>query len=376
MHKLIEEFGQFVFARTLPLWRDHGWDAPCGGFYDRLSRRLVANPSSDKRLMVQCRQLYVYSLAELMRPDQGWRAVAENCFDFLETHYRDKKYGGWFFSVTSGGAPAVRTKDCYGHAFVLFGLAHYYAATGSRSALEFAEETVDLLERHLSAREGGFHSAAEEDWKIIPDIRRQNPHMHLLEGFIALFEATGSARYRKHAEQIIELFSERLFDRTTSTVGEFFDARWQPAVDSGHKVEPGHHFEWYWLLRRFEKIIGPLPEAGIADSVFSWATRHGIDHALGGVFDQNNRSGEILVATKRFWPIAEAIKAHALRATEHAHAQTALHGLIKYLLEHYQDSNGLLVEHLDHEGRAIITDLYASSQYHLLFAYSEAAKAF
>jgi mannose-6-phosphate isomerase len=43
----------------------------------------------------------------------------------------------------------------------------------------------------------------------------------------------------------------------TGSLREFFDGDWNPlASDEGRIVEPGHQFEWAWLLNGWASIIG------------------------------------------------------------------------------------------------------------------------
>ncbi|MBV8651735.1 MAG: AGE family epimerase/isomerase, partial [Alphaproteobacteria bacterium] len=272
-----------LLERALPLWCDRGWDERQGGFHDRLDNALapVVQP---KRLLVQCRQLFVLSQASVMAPEGGWAEIAHRLHAVLGERYWDAAHGGWFFSLAPSGAPHDRRKDTYGHAFVLFALAHYGRIFHSDAALAQAERTLDLLEAHMTARNGGFEEAAEEDWRPVAADRRQNPHMHLLEAFLALYEATGSERYRRHALEMMRLLESVFVDRATATLGEFFDADWRPHRVKGHVVEPGHHFEWYWLVQRAAALLGAGP-LDLAERLFAWADRHGVDPEHGGVFD-------------------------------------------------------------------------------------------
>src|ERR1700758_1753163 len=68
---------------ALPFWGTVGVDAARGGFHERLD--LAGKPVVDvsKRLMVQGRQLYVYSNAALL----GWypdgRKLADRCVEYI-----------------------------------------------------------------------------------------------------------------------------------------------------------------------------------------------------------------------------------------------------------------------------------------------------
>ena len=63
-----------MFARALPHWFRHGIDWTRGGFAERLTLSGEADDPGFKRLLVQARQIYVFSHAALSDPDRARRA--------------------------------------------------------------------------------------------------------------------------------------------------------------------------------------------------------------------------------------------------------------------------------------------------------------
>ncbi len=78
----------------------------------------------------------------------------------------------------------------------------------------------------------------------------------------------------------------------------------------GAIVEPGHHYEWIWLLRRFERETG-RPVARFVDALYGHATEHGFD-AEGLIVDELLADGSCRSPSRRLWPITEAIKANVV----------------------------------------------------------------
>src|SRR5262249_55423778 len=153
-----------------------------------------------------------------------------------------------------GGAPADERKELYAHAFAVFALAHYARALGETQALDEARGVLALLRERVSAPAGGWFECADRDWAPLASPRLQNPHMHLLEALLALDEVAPDPDARGMADEIFALCADRFVDRAQGCLGERFDARWRPLADAeARQVEPGHHFEWVWLLHAYAR---------------------------------------------------------------------------------------------------------------------------
>jgi mannose/cellobiose epimerase-like protein (N-acyl-D-glucosamine 2-epimerase family) len=367
-------FCQFASQALFPVCRDRFRD-PLGGFHERLDYSFRPLPLGRKRLLVQCRQLYVLSEAALAG-DRSGQAAAEAGYDFLRRRYWDKRYGGWFFATTPEGAPLDRHKDLYGHAFALFALAYLHRAFAAPDALRLAEQTMELLEHHLSAPNGGFWERAAEDWSPDTTVRRQNPHMHLLEAMLALYEASGSRRWLDRAARLLTLFTTRLYHSESRTLGEHFATDWSPHAEHGHVVEPGHHFEWVWLLHRYAALSGEEHAAHAAAELFALALAHGFDPEHGGIHDQIDRQGRPVLTTRRIWPVTEGIKACIVRAEAGdpdaaRHAERLIGQLFSDFL-HVQE--GRWYETLGRDGAVTQTELPGTTPYHLFLAAREVGR--
>lgn len=361
-------FLDYVSNTLLPLCRDRFTDTAFGGFHEHLDASGAPLPLGTKRVMVQARQLYVLCHAALLGDPSG-RAAAEVGYDFLRRAYHDGAQGGWFFRANAAGEPTDRSKDLYAHAFVLFALAYLHRAFAMHDAIRLAGETWDVIVSRLAAPGGGFWEGGSEHWEPSPAMRRQNPHMHLLEALLALYEATGETRWLTEAHGLIDLFQTRLFHAETGTVGEFFTADWTPHADHGHLVEPGHHFEWVWLLHRYASLAG-RPVDPAADALFTMAARHGFDPADGGLHDQLDRSGRPVLRSRRIWPVTEAIKAHVVRAEAGLSSDVA--GLTGHLVSRFLHPAELgWVETMAADGVHAQLTLPGSTPYHLFAAAAE-----
>ena len=356
---------------ALPLWATAGVDKTMGGFVESLT--LEGEPVLDgpKRLRVQARQIYVYAHAHLLGWEGPWLAAAQHGFEFMCGNFWDADQGGWIFSVERGGAPADTVREAYEQAFALFGLAWLYRASADETVLDWIARTLDFLDGYLADPvNGGFREAVPEKQP-----RRQNPHMHLLEAMLALHWATGDARYLGRARQLFELFRTRLFDPASGTLGEFFTADWRPAPGQpGMMVEPGHHFEWVWLLQQYGRVSGDDVSAEQI-ALYDFAERHGVDTTDGLAFDGVLRDGSTHDDNKRLWVQTEAIKAQVVRAEQgHANAATRLDRLLDGLFGSYLCGNGAWQDHIRRDRRGFALHAPASSFYHVFLAISEALR--
>lgn len=381
------EIHDWLTRQALPLWSHAGYDDTSGGFVECLS--LDGRPILDrnKRMRVQARQIYVYSHAHLL----GWtppaggpaaREVAAGGFNFLTRNYWRPDGGGFIFATDRDGAPADTRIEAYEQAFALYALAWYHRATNDPDALDWAARTVDFIDAELADPEhGGYFENPARD---LP--RRQNPHMHLLEALLAWHATTGDAAWLERARNIIELFRTRFLDPATGTLGEFFEADWSPAPGTaGQTVEPGHHFEWVWLLRRYSEASGDSTDAEAA-ALYDFAVTHGIDGAPGPArglaYDSVLRAGKDsrlghgtpLDDNKRLWVQTEAIKAQTARLERGPDADAAarLDGLLEQLFARYLAiGHGNWQDHLDVSGDALAETAPASSFYHLFLCLTE-----
>ena len=355
---------------ALPLWGTAGFDFEHGRFEERLTFRAGRLPDVPIRLVSQARQIYAYALAA----KRGWypdaAMLVEQAYSSMvrDYHGRDDR-GGWVFSIGRNGGVADRRRDLYAHAFVLLAIASYVQATGKRQALALADETLAFIDRHLGAPGGGFLEGLPQS----DGLRRQNPHMHLFEALLVLRECSDEGRYLARAADLYGLFAARFFRRDPGTLGEYFTPTLEPAAGlAGNIVEPGHHYEWVWLLRRYEQLSGCSVQPHV-DSLYGFAYRHGFDDA-GMIVDELLVDGSHHAPSRRIWPITEAIKANVVEARrgreQSAEKAAALAGLLRERFLICETAGGWR-DKLDKNGATISGFMPATTLYHLVCAIDE-----
>jgi mannose-6-phosphate isomerase len=358
----------FVVERALPLWASAGFDEANGCFHERLEFSGAASREAPRRLLVQARQIVVYSRAALSGWNGSGGALALRAFEGLERRYLSPNGNpGWIFSVDSAGGPVDKTRDLYSHAFVLYMLAWLYRLSGDKSFLVLADRTVSDIDRIFASGDGpGLLSKAPGP----TNLREQNPHMHLFEALLALAEASGEERYLGRATALVDLFDFALADPATGTVREVFDANWQADRAAGeNQVEPGHQMEWAWLLREWERLAGSKVDDRVSRLV-THAVRYGIDREKGLVRGIVKESGAIVSGVSRVWPQTEAIRALCREDAAGKHWPNLVCTIMERLFgTHFPGHlNGGWIDQVDEAGGIMVKFMPASSLYHIVGA--------
>ncbi len=358
----------WMFNQALPFWAQHGVDRENGGFVERLNLEATRRYTDSKRIRVIGRQIYVFSHASLLGFNDGAKLAVAG-YDFLISNAWLGPESGWARLVDAKGAVIDPTPDLYDNAFVLFSLGWYYRATGDRSVIEWAHRTLDFIEQYMRGPAGGF-------WHAMPPEghRQQNPHMHLLEAALALYEPTGEERFADLARDLIALFRAKFYDRKSGALAEFYDGDWNRASgDAGRVTEPGHQFEWAWILAN----AGRLLEMNLADEargLVRFAEEHGVDRRTYVTYQSVRDDGTPIDKGSRVWPNTERIKAAvALYEIDSADPRPVFDQSGGLLLDRYMNRKprGVWYEVFDGDGRMTATTTPASTLYHIFLAFSE-----
>lgn len=334
-----------------------------------------------RRIRVLGRQLFVLSRAAL-----GGNASAQACVPLVANVVLGKCIGphGQFVSrLDPGGRTIDPACDLYDIAFGLFGLAWWYRYSGDERVLPAALRSVAHLNDFMRSPSGmGFVARTD-----IPVQHSQNPHMHLFEAALHLCAYLPHADFAALAAELFALAEQVLFDPSSGTIAEEFDGDWRPIAKQNGQIwiEPGHQFEWAWLLDHFARI-GAKPEPlHLADRLFAFAESHGIDQKTGLVFDAVSSDGQVLAADLRIWPNTERLKAQVVmaeRAGRNRESELALHDTLARIRHFYlrgrplpqggQLGEGWWIDYLHADGKTLKSDhVPASTLYHIVSAFSE-----
>lgn len=366
---LVGQWRRWLFETALPYWVSVGFDANLGCFHERLS--LTGEPIiMPRRIRVQARQLFVYARAGQLGWTGPWKLAVEGALEVLLAKGL-RPDGGTCHLLAPDGSVLDDRRDLYDLAFVLLGLAQAIAIRpGDERPVVAARVLTRWLDDTWAHPAGGYH----EGEIVSGDVRRQNPHMHLLEAFLALAEVTGEDIFRQRALDMGHLGRDRLFQPSSGAIPEYFDSDWRPhSDDRGVIVEPGHQFEWSYLFSRLN-ALGQGSWLDIADQLRVTGEVYGVDPRSGMVFEEILLNGQAVTMSSRLWSHAERVKANLQRIRRQPDAiakQAVTQGLAALMAYCNAAGPALWLERRDQAGRFSGQDVLASSLYHIVGAAEE-----
>ncbi|MGB3625162.1 MAG: AGE family epimerase/isomerase [Henriciella sp.] len=368
--RVCEEAGRFL-TTLFDVWSAKAWDKNQGGFVEQLNLAGEPDTQANRRLRVQARQIFSFSRAAR----NGWvdaataRSLVEDGLDYLISKGRHPE-GGWVHHLSPDGQIANDTRDLYDHAFVVLAGAAAWDAFKFTDARSMAFDTLNFLnEQMFDAKNGGWLDALPS-----PDYRRANPHMHLLEASMDLFEATGETEALAVSNQIVSLFERSLFRPDYDELVEVFDLDWTAHGEPGKaEIEPGHHYEWSTLLTLHQRLSG--------HDTLSWqrrlirrADQSGLDAKDALAFNSVSALGGPANTRKRLWPQLEMLRARLLHPglSANGEAERLFDNIKRTYIDGWQA--GTWLDEIDETGNAYSKAVPASMLYHFATSFGMLAR--
>jgi mannose/cellobiose epimerase-like protein (N-acyl-D-glucosamine 2-epimerase family)/glycosyltransferase involved in cell wall biosynthesis len=365
MNDLVSEAAalkHWLFDVALPLWWEDGADHIRGGFHEMidLKGRALAQPH---RARVLARQAFSYCEAGRLGWNGPWREASHHALEYFRQHFVTAD-ATVVSLVDLDGRPVDSNFDLYDQAFALLAYASGHRAFGEaagwrRQAVALRQALTQIYAHPL----GGF---LEDRGGRLP--QRSNPHMHLLEAMLAWISLDDDPAWRRIGDTVTALCLEKFIDPRTGALREFFASDWSPApgVD-GRICEPGHHYEWAFLLARWARLTGrPMPEA--APRLIAFADAHGLDPWRGVVINAVLTDGSVHDPAARLWTQAERIRAYLAHSYTDEEIAAAIKGLRRFLAT---PTPGLWFDQLTAADIFVREPARATSLYHIIGAVAE-----
>ena len=354
---------------AVPLWLARGIAPQLGAHYERLTATGDTDLSANTRVRVQARQAFFYAAAY----SRGWctdgKLKAQQLLAFVNQHARHPSAVAGYTHLLDKNFTIIDNKqDLYDHAFFLLAFAWCYRISHDAVYIQQAEQLMVHLDTAFHSPYGGW---VEGDYAY--ECRRQNPHMHLLEAFLALYDVTKNSQWLTRADEVIHLFEKYFFDADQNVLYEFFQENWQRLPDErGSVVEPGHMLEWVWLLDAYGQRRQKNMKC-YTDGLYARALTIGIS-ASGLVLSAVAPDGRVLDANKRCWGMTEFIKASLVQMRAgHPQAEAvaikAVDDLFRYFL--CASTPGSYIDQRGVQDEVVVDLAPASTLYHIMVAAME-----
>ncbi len=353
----------WLTLNVFPIWFEKGFESSTGCFIEAFS--VAGEPLShlDRRAMVQARQIFAVTEAvrlNLFSREKAVVLISQNVKTLTERY--PLSTGGYAHSISPELSISNTDTDLYTQAFVLFGLAKAYELLKNEQLIVEAKKLLSYLKQSRSLSQGGYTEIKKGE-----TLYQSNPHMHLYEAALGWLAISQENCWRELADELTELCLTKFIDAETGFLAEHYSAPWSPQLIEGHFIfEPGHHYEWAWLLSQYQQLTG-VQTSIYSHSLFASAEKFGLTADRKFVVDEVLSQPKIYKKSSRFWPQTERIKA----AVDLGYAEAADQAFETLFLYFDGVQPGLWQDTLLESGQFQNQPAKASSLYHIINALSE-----
>lgn len=363
----------WLFNAALPIWRDTGVDKAKGGVFETLA--LDGTPADvNRRTRVAARQVYSYALARQMGYEGDVDTVIDAGLNWLSGPAAAP--GGLVYAVLTPQGEVVKAEfDFYDHAFALLAYASAFKVRPHDKSLE--EKAIAIRDTLMTTYKHPVRGFEEANPRTLP--LKTNPHMHMFEASLAWIEAGGDGVWKEIAGEIAELCLDKFLHPENGSLREYFDGDWNPLEgEMGRIIEPGHQFEWAWLLVRWAAISGDEKFIAPAKHLVEIAEDFGTDHGRNATVFELWDDFSVKDNKARLWAQTERMKAYVALQSIAATPEEKTGYVAKLIkgaegLELYFDApvRGLYRDKMNPDGSFVQEPAPASTLYHIICAIDE-----
>lgn len=333
--KVQKEIEMVLQDKIIPFWMERSIDNIYKGYLTSFDENGNPGDNSGKYIVTQSRMLWGFSHLSLFAENK-WKVkmelVARQGYEFIRDHFWDEEHGGFYWKVNCDGSVADPSKLTYGEGFAIYALSEYALRFQDEEALQYAEKTFDLLQIYAADTEhGGYYENIEKDWQISEggawagDRKSLDIHMHLMEAFTTLYEASGKEIHRRKLTECMNLILEHMVNAEKGYGYNQFDLKFQkiPAInimrtwnaerETNDVIEVptdttsyGHNVELSWLMDYAYRILGEGTHP-VLKKLLDHSLLYGYDYEYGGVYRDGIADQEVLVTDKEWWQNFEAL---------------------------------------------------------------------
>jgi cellobiose epimerase len=293
----------------LKFWLDNTFDEENGGFIGRMDIYGKTDADAPKGLVLNARILWTFSAAYRQKPDNQYFIAAQRAYTALMLQFKDKEFGGYYWSIQPKGDPLSMRKQIYGLAFVLYGLTEFYHIAPSNIVLKDCLSLFEWIEKHsFNPQNKGYLEAVARDGSPLEDMRlspkdrndplSMNTHLHILEAYTNLNRIWQNDALKQQTKNLIDLFLTYIINSESKHLTLFFDNDWLP---TDTEISYGHDIEAAWLvLEAAETLDYKVAETQKIAVEIAHAAAKGLD-TEGGLDYEKHRP------ERHWWVQAEAM---------------------------------------------------------------------
>jgi mannose/cellobiose epimerase-like protein (N-acyl-D-glucosamine 2-epimerase family) len=354
-------------------------DTPNGFFRPSLDRQWQPVGEQTANLTSQGRHIFMRALGYDLTRNPAYLESLRKGTDFLLANFRDRQYGGLFFSVSPEGKVVDDRKDSYGTAFAIFGLSHAARVTRDQGYRKAALETWAEMKKNLRDQAGFYKLGTTRDYSQVRGTNSQNPMMHLFEALLALHDTTGSKEVFSDAEAHGNAMFTKLFQERGGYLPEFYDAEWKPlpASQRGHP-DLGHQFEWAFLWSHAVEKGFTKSYLRFGERLLDYGMKVAYDVENGGIFSVGDYEGNPVKGLKGLWQQCEFLRAlmHYAVVRNHKELWEPFDKSLELFKRNFMDSEygGCFTSYYDPSKPSARLGKIGGDSYHLHGMYSEALR--
>jgi mannobiose 2-epimerase len=339
--KICLELSESLQQNILGIWYPRTIDSISGGFLSDFDYKWEMKGRQNKMIVTQSRHIWTCSSSAEFYPEKKdyYLKIARHGVQFLKEKMWDPKWGGFYSlvdregKVLNFGKADQMTKEAYGNAFAIYGLAAFARQTGDTTALELAKKTFLWLDKHsYDPQFGGYFQFIEADgtplkegYQGVPP-KDQNSSIHLLEAFTELYRVWPDPLVKERLLMMLSLIRDQIAN-SKGYLQLFLNADISPVSyrDSAENIRQknwqmdhisfGHDVETAYLMLEASEVAGLKNDTLTlrkAKRMVDHAIENGWDKTVGGFYDagyyfKNLETVTIIKDTKNWWAQAEGM---------------------------------------------------------------------
>ena len=270
---------------------------PSGFYQPNLGADWTPVPPQTATLISQSRVIYVMAMAYEVSGDARYLDAMKRAAEYLLVHFADPRAPGrWVRAVSLDGKAVSGAFHAYGHAHVIFALAHAFKVLKDSRYLDAAMHTWLALD--VPGAIAGKNNVYE--------MRGLNVAMHTFEALLVLYKATDSTLVRSDLRALGDHIVARFFDPQRGYFAEGLtpDLTREP----GGEVRLGHSIEMAFLLSR--AVDAGLPHVYLepANAAVSFVARIAARDARGIIPHTVDYAGNVRDAEYYWWCQTELLR--------------------------------------------------------------------